>query len=270
MISFLRGFVQKFLRYRCLQLASQISFFSILSIVPLLMIAVFFTADVLGDSAFIYQQVVAKILDVLPVGKNEILQNLENVIQSRFSLGAWGVGVLFFGALLLFSALEQALDIIFASEKRRNFLHSRLIGILLILGFAVLLSLPTMAGVMEKGLANFGFAFPLSDLLQGKYYFLSLLYFGFVLLVTFIPNEKVRFRYSLIGGLIFAVGITLAKRFFHWYLAGAFAQYNIIYGSLTALVLLVLWIYYVSVIFLISTLVVAHLQETRRSASGSV
>ncbi|MBI4126723.1 MAG: YihY/virulence factor BrkB family protein, partial [Deltaproteobacteria bacterium] len=69
--------------------------------------------------------------------------------------------------------------------------------------------------------------------------------------------------YAAIGGVIFAGGIALAKFLFRWYMVVAFTRYNIIYGSLTAVVLFVVWIYYVSVILLMATEAAAVLQGRR-------
>lgn len=259
MKNFFKGVVKKFFDYNCLQLASQISFFGLLSIIPLLMIGVFITAQLLGHAAPVYNQLVSRMLDVLPYGQKPILENLQSVMSARLSFGVWGSSILLLLSLLLFSALEQALNTIFASEKKRNFFQSRLLGIGFILIVALFFSLPTLAELTEKSLTGFGFHFPLGALLRSKFFFLVATYGAFVTIVSIVPNKNVPMRHALLGGFIFSVGVSLAKRWFHWYLYHAFSVYNVIYGSLTALVLLVVWVYYVSLILLIASLCVAQL-----------
>jgi membrane protein len=71
-------------------------------------------------------------------------------------------------------------------------------------------------------------------------------------------------RYAMVGGVIFSVGIGVAKFLFSWYLGFAMTRYNVIYGSLTAVILTVVWIYYMSVVLLFSAEIVSELQHLKK------
>jgi membrane protein len=58
------------------------------------------------------------------------------------------------------------------------------------------------------------------------------------------------------GGASCAFLFELAKHFFTWYI-GRSTQYNVIYGSLEAIVILVIWVFYSSIILLFCAEVVS-------------
>src|SRR3990167_7416048 len=96
--------------------------------------------------------------------------------------------------------------------------------------------LPTAADLLTRALTRFGFHFPLGEILRGKPFYFLFSTFAFVFIIVVIPHHRVRLRYAVFGGLFFAAVILLAKQWFRWYFLRAFDQYNLIYGSLTALV----------------------------------
>lgn len=253
-------FIKNFFRHDDFYLATHISFCAVLSLIPMILIAVSIVGYLLGSSTEVYHHLVHAIADLLPKGQEFLTKNLNEVVSQRHSLGILGVVILIFIATLLFGAIERALDIIFEAERSRNFFHSRLVAILMIGTISLFFFLPTAADLLTRGLARFGFLFPLGDILRGKLFFFLFSFSAFVLMVVMIPNHRVRFRHALSGGLFFAFGIHIAKQIFRWYILRSFEQYNLIFGSLTALVLLLLWIFYVSNILLVSAEIVAALQ----------
>lgn len=255
------GIFRNFFHHDCLYLATHISFCALLSVIPLLLIVFSIVGFALGSSHDVYQQLVGGIAEFLPQAKDFLLRNLRELVGQRHFSGIFGIFLLIFFATLLFGAIERALDRVFEAEKRRNFFHSRLMAVLLIVVISLFFFLPTAADIFTRLLARFGFHFPLGDWLRGPAFFFLFAYVAFVLIVTVIPHHQIRLRYAALGGLFFSAGIIIAKQIFRWYMLRAFEQYNVIYGSVTAFVLLVLWIYYCSNILLFSSEIVALLQH---------
>ncbi len=252
---------KNFGRHENFYLATHISFCALLSLIPLLLIVFSMMGFLLGSSQTLFQQLVEGAADFLPQAKDFLTANLEEMVAARHFSGIFGFFLLISFATLLFSAIERALDKIFEAERRRNFFHSRLLAVFLIIVFCLLFFLPTAADILTRGLARYGFHFPLGELLRGKIFFILFTYISFVLIVTLIPHHQVRLRYAAFGAFLFAGGVFLAKLFFRWYMLHAFAQYNLIYGSVTAFVLLLLWIYYCVNILLLASEVVAYFQH---------
>lgn len=245
----------------CFNLAANISFFAILSLIPLLMITMSVAGYVLGGSAELFSNIVSAVTSVLPSGQDELTANLNGIVRVRSGFGWVGIVFLLFIASLLFSSIEHALDRIFQSVKKRNFFHSRALSILLVFGFVFVMFMPTLVGVFQSALVNFNVSIPLGDIATNRYFFAALMIISFVAAVMIIPNHDVKFRFALAGGLFFAAGIAIAKFVFRWYIFHSFDRYNLIYGSLTVLVVTIIWIYYLINILLISSELVAVLQR---------
>lgn len=262
-LKFIGRVIHSFFVDDCLNFAANISFCALLAIIPVSMIIISIAGYFLGGSQEAFQRIVQVTADFLPMSRDVFIANLQSVMDQRASLGIVGIVFLVFIATILVAAIERALDSIFRTPSRRNFFHSRLIGIALIGGATVLFTLPTMAQILEGLLQQYGFGFPLSEFMEGKAYIFFVAFVTYVMTIVVIPNRRVYIRYAAIGGLIFAAGIGAAKFIFRSYMLFAFQRYNIIYGSLTAVIILIVWIYYLSVVLLISAEFVAAMQERK-------
>ena len=93
-----------------------------------------------------------------------------------------------------------------------------------------------------------------------------MLLIGCVALVFyFIPNTKVRFRDVWPGAILVGVLWRIALRLFSWY-AADLATWNVIHGSIAAVVVFLLWIYVSAVILIYGvemTASYARLQDAR-------
>lgn len=256
-----RELFRAYKEHDCFSLAANISFFAFLSFVPIMMIAMSVAGYLLGSSQGLFDQIVSTVTDVLPKGQQELSANLNTIISGRSQIGGVGVLFLIFIASLLFSSIEHALDRIFQSVKKRNFLHSRLLSVALVFGVISVLFLPTMVGLFEALLVNFSIHVPLVSIVTNKAFFVALLVALFIAAVMVIPNHDVEFRFAAAGGVFFAAGTGIAKYLFRWYIAQSFDRYNIIYGSLTVLIVSIVWVYYLANVLLISSELVAVLQR---------
>ena len=118
-----------------------------------------------------------------------------------------------------------------------------------------------MVAIFQSALAHFSITIPLGKIVTGRVFFGVMMIVSFVAAVMIIPNEDVKFKYALVGGLFFAVALGIAKFLFKLYVTHFFYRYNLIYGSLTILVVPVLWIYYLANILLLSSELVNVLQK---------
>lgn len=256
-------------RHDCHHLAAYIAFYAFFAAIPMLMLIAAVAGYLLGNAEEAYQGLIFAIVNFIPEGADLLLSNLESLINSWPQLGLWSLFLLFFFATLLFSTLESALNKIFASERKRNFLHSRLIAIVLILLISLLFFLPTLFNFLAIALKGMGLSFYENTLMQAALFQTLFAFISFLLICVIVPNRKVWIRYALIGGALFTVSLLMAKHIFAWYLQYAFVQYNIIYGSLTAIMVLMIWVYYLIMIFLIATEVVAYMQRKKLSFKAS-
>ena len=71
------------------------------------------------------------------------------------------------------------------------------------------------------------------------------------LIYKFIPNKKIKFSYVIPGALIATLGCLINSLFFSVYIDYKIVYYNNIYGNLSGIFILLLWINITSFIFLL-------------------
>jgi membrane protein len=62
-------------------------------------------------------------------------------------------------------------------------------------------------------------------------------------LYHWVPRTNVRWREAVWGALVCATGWEIAQRGFSWFLTSGFARYQLVYGSLGAVIAFMLWLY---------------------------
>jgi membrane protein len=167
-----------------------------------------------------------------------------------------GRGLLTFGAALsLWSgsvgvyALMEQLNVIRDVDERRSFWKARGLAILLLLFFAALaiaaLSLVIFGGVLQSGLAGIiGWSQPLRIFFATLRWIIiaAALLLALAVVYWIGPNVKTRFRFLSPGNISAAVLIALASIGFRFYVS-EFGNYSATYGSLAAIIILMLWMY---------------------------
>jgi membrane protein len=79
-----------------------------------------------------------------------------------------------------------------------------------------------------------------------------------IVLYLWAPNKRVALRAGLFGGMVAAAGLELGATAFSWYLTSGLVSYELVYGSLGTIVVLLLYLYLSSVVILFG----AHMTAT--------
>jgi membrane protein len=147
------------------------------------------------------------------------------------NLGRWGFVATLLIAFVLFATLERTFNRIWRITRRR----SLLVRFTMFYTLATLGPLLMIVSLAEPMLAR------VSGLLATPLITTSL---GLVLLNRYLPFTAVRWRAALIGGLVSAILLEIAKVIFGFYATSfALRTYDTVYGSLAVLPILVLWSY---------------------------
>jgi membrane protein len=257
----LRLAVHEFFADDGFNLAAGLSFFAIFSIIPLILIVISVLGHMLGQSDQLFEQISSWVLTAIPQVQPDFIIFLRQLVDKKLTSGWIGIGFLFFVASLLFKNIEHLLDKILKSGKRRNFWHSSIFSIVVLIITALLFFVPAQVNLLTGFLQTHGSVEEISQLFKGN--FASFIAHGiiFLLLLRFVPNQSMRLRNIAGGAVLFATLTVLARYFFHWYMGLALERYHFIYGSLTILVVLILWIYYLSLLFVFCGEVVSALQK---------
>jgi membrane protein len=273
----LRNAGQRFYRDGCPTLAAAISFYALLSLIPVLFLVIAVAGYVIGSSHDTYQAVLDWVREFIPHLSDDFTRNLEWVVQNRGRLSWLGLGSLTIAASLVFQATEFALDRVFAVGRRRSFLRSRLLSVCGVVGMGVVLLFSFYVGVLfhalraDPTLAPLGhdLLIPLARGLRIQYLTSVALVVGaFTLSLRVFPHARVSWREAFVGGCIGAGLWEAGRRLFLWYLANL-AQFYVVYGSLGALVAVMVWIYMSASIFLYAAEFIVALQRSERPAHVS-
>ncbi len=225
--------------------ASALTYFTMLSLIPLLALAIGLV-NAFGAGDQIVEMVAAQIGAVSPEAGERILDLVRRVDFG--SLGAVGGTALFFTTVLALSNVEKALNFIWGVGRQRSLVR-RIPDYLAVLVVAPLLvtvaiSLATSLRsetVVARLLTHPALATLFESGLRHAPAFLFWAAFSF--LYWFLPNTTVRAVPALAGGLLAAILFTLLQGAYVGFQVGA-ARANALFGSFAALPILLVWIYF--------------------------
>jgi membrane protein len=257
--------IHAFIKDQCFYLAASISYFLIVSLVPLSLLIVTLFGYILGKNQEIYQFALSRLISSFPSVTSGITTELGKIITYK-SLSMITFFIYGFLSLELFYSMEHAMNVIFKVPKKRHFLLSIFWTIftvtLVIIFLLISFTLSSIAGVFkEHSLSIFGIEIGYKAGIFLKYiapFILVLLTFTAVYMI--IPNVKVSFKNAFLGALFVTILWELAKHFFTWYVKNVI-HFGTIYGSLTTFILFLLWMYYLSCIFLLGGEFVNNLNQ---------
>jgi membrane protein len=187
----------------------------------------------------------------------------------------FGIAALVLGASGVFGQLQDALNAIWKVKAKPGrgwlqFLRHRFLSLAMVLGtgFLLLVSM-ILTTVLNAFATRVETVLPLSEVIAHVLNFA--LSFGvitllFAMIFKFLPDAKVRWRNVWIGALGTALLFTVGKELLGWYL-GRESTVSA-YGAAGSVVLVVLWVYYASVILFIGAeFTKAFAQKTGSSIS---
>ena len=242
-------------------MAATTSFFTIFSIAPILIIIISVFGMFTND-AVIRTKLFNEVSNLIGSDSSQLLQTaIENYnIGEKSGLGALiGGGIFLISATTLFSIMQNSINYIWRirvkSKLKLNvlkFLRDRLFsfGLILSLGLVLLISLVLDASmsIFQDWLSNtFNPEFiTLFNLLEmGASLIITALVF--MLIFRYLPDIVVKWKASWFAAVCASVLFFIGK-----YLISIFigkSQLGVIYGAASSFVVILLWIYYVSIIF---------------------
>lgn len=233
---------------KCTLQASAMTYFSALSIVPV--IALIFAIA----KGFGFEKMIEKRLIETFEGQEEVLnwvmQFARSMLESAKGGMIAGIGVIFllWSVMKLLGNIESSFNDIWGIKKSRVFIRkfTDYISIFIIAPIFIILSssatvfISTFIDKPSVELAIVEYATPLlSVLVKLIPYILIISLFTFVYIVM--PNTKVKFRSALFAGVVAGVAFQLLQWGYVSSQVGV-SKYNAIYGSFAALPLFLVWL----------------------------
>jgi len=233
---------------RCVLRASSLTFYTLLSIVP---VAAMFFGIAKG---FGFDNRLEKELFEKFPGQEEVLNQVITFSRSLLEqtqggiIAGIGMVVLFWSVLKVLGHIEMALNDIWEIKEQRSWgrKFSDYLSIMLISPILVLMSgsvtvfITTQVEQFTQRVALLGVFSPLIAFLL-KLIPYVLIWVLFTILYIIMPNTKVSFKAGLVGGVVAGTLYQIAQWAYISFQVGA-SKYNAIYGSFAALPLFLMWL----------------------------
>jgi len=240
-------------------LGAALAYYSLLSIAPLLLVAVSF-----AGAFFAYGDVRMELVDQMSrLTGPEAAALAQTVIDHTKSQEAslWslllGTVLTLFGATTVFAQLQHALNVVWRvkavpGNAIMSFIRQRLLSfaIVLVIGFLLMVSLLTSAVLgslhtyLDQRMEGAAIFWQLLDLAMS----LGLSTLLIALMFRYLPDAEVPWRDTWLGGFITAILVTLGKHVIGQYLGQASIASS--FGAAGSVVIFMVWVYYVALILL--------------------
>jgi membrane protein len=239
----------------CPQRAAAVSYYALLSLFPLVILAVGALGLVL-ESTSARDQVIDFVLDRAPLradeGRRELRDLLAGVTDHATGFGVFGAVGLIFAATGVMGAIRHGLNAAWDVEDPRPPLLGKLVDLLLVFGFGLAATLSLALSLLVRLSTSFadsaaellGTGAPLTLVAwAGGLAPVALSLAIFALLFRLVPARATTLRDTWPGVLFAAAGFEAAKGGFSFYLEH-FARYDAVYASLGSVIafLVFVWI----------------------------
>lgn len=262
--NFIRFVAARFAEDRCVQIAASLTFTTLLSLVPLITIALtlFSAFPVFNDFS---TQIKSYLLgNLMPETAGKMISHYtEQFAESAGRLGAIGVVFLAVTAMMMMMTISQAFNTIWRVSRPRPVLKR------LVVYWAVLTLAPVLVGASLSltswlvGL-SMGYAKHIPIFGVGMLKALPVLFttLAFAILFRIVPNRYVPSAHALIGGIVASVLFETMNRVFGHYISH-FPTYKLVYGAFASVPIFLMWVYFSWLTILLGAVVAASLSHWR-------
>lgn len=254
--------VKKFLADNPVSFSAGIAFYTLFSLPAMLLISIWIAASIYDD-AVVRKELLEQVR--LLFGK-ESAETVRSILAATGETGRtlWakivGIGTLVFSATVVFVSLQEALNHIWNAKPEQghsgviSFIMHRLLSFAMVvsLGFILLVSLVIDTAIVLfisfiRGYFSEGMAYIVTSINSA----ISLLIISVVMALIFklLPDVKIKWRNVWIGAIVTALLFIIGKYMIGLYIGNS--NVASAYGAAGSLVLLLLWVYYSSIILLL-------------------
>lgn len=252
----------------CFTFTAAISFYSLLSFIPFLILlgaSVGYIVDYIKDIQHLTSdQLISYIMDSLnmaiPFLSEKYVSSVVDIANYKAGLTTVGLISLAVSATLLFSTLHYSFFRIFGG-KSINFILSRLMGAVFLLTLAIVLffihyfmtlflsfagkiatKIPLIQNLIDVISSGQTYSFALSTIIIVLFFWILINYFTY--------GIKLSKKAVLCGALLFSFLWNLAKLLYNFYIT-EISNFSFIYGSAAWIITSILWVYYSALILLL-------------------
>lgn len=248
----------KFNDDNAMKLGASLSYYTLFSLPPLLIIIISLGGIFFGEEA-IKGEIVKQIEGIVGESSAIFIQNtLSNIqISQQGSIAAViGIAVLVFSASTVFAEIQSSINHIWGLRTKPNkgiirFIMNRLVSFSMIAGLGFILMVSLMLNSFLKIISNRLLSFLDIDqlnivfMINGSIVFLVICSL-FTIIFKTLPDANIRFRDSFAGAIFTSILFMLGKTLIGFYLENT--EVASFYGAAASVALLMTWVYYSAII----------------------
>lgn len=254
----LKSAFSHFIDFNALKLSAALSYYTVFSLGPLLIVIISLAGVFFGQQAVegrVYHQISGLVGSDTALQVQDIIMNIRKTNHGKLG-GLIGFIVLLIGASGVFSEIQSSLNFLWSvpPPAKRGFLIAvirKLLSFSLLIGLAFLLAVSLVASAFVDALSDrlktlFG-----STLINAFYVVNILVIFViisglFTLIFKILPHAVIRWKDALMGASITGFLFIIGKFAIGFYLGNS--KIGVTYGATASIVILMLWVYYSSII----------------------
>ena len=250
--------VKTMLAVNGLDTGAALAYYMLLALFPLVALVIVGLSSFI-DPSVIRSTVAEVVVFYFPSSKDFLEEAIDHLFEARLFASLIAIGAMLFGAQGLFMAANRGVNRVFDCEPRRMidvtlstfgivflgvllFLTSVGLTIVLQISLNVLEDLPTVGVPLDE------FLFVGAQVASILTPFL-IAGIVFIVVYRYLPNREVAWSDATFGGIVTVIIFELAKYSFFWF-ANIASQRSLLYGSVSSVILLLVWSHVAGVTFL--------------------
>ncbi|MFT8318961.1 MAG: YihY/virulence factor BrkB family protein [Sporolactobacillus sp.] len=265
-VAVVKLFFKRFSADHTTDLAATLAYYFLLSLFPLTI----FMFSLLPYLDLTEKQLISFISQYVPEEVTALLrENMAGILKKSGSLLSIGILATIWSASNALNAVIRTLNLAYRVKETRSFLVTRSLSIILtlLMVFAIVMTLAinvVSAGVTRQLFNHLGLSDGFSWLWSSASLLISfvLIIIIFACLYKYAPNMDLSWRHVLIGAVIAGAGWQITSYAFSFYVR-YFGNYSATYGTLGAIIILMLWFYLSAIMILIGGQINALLHHFR-------
>ncbi len=265
---FFKQVIKSFQANQGLLLSGAVAYYTLLSIIPLFSLILIVLSYVVEPEQLL--KLTSEYINLILPGQTSVFMEQITHFTTQKHIGWMLLLILLFFSSMTFTVLENTMSIIFyhrVSVRRRHFLISAIIPYcyIVVLGLGMLI-ITTISGILQvwegESMRILFWTWTLDEMTKTFFYFFGVI--GLILMLTSIymvmPVGKLSFRHALIGSISATVLWEIARHVLVWYFS-TLSMVNVVYGSLTSAIVILLFLEVGAIILLFGAQVIAEYER---------